>query len=389
MSTPIVWPCPPNWSRPVREQLTWKTNITAAAMSGVSHHAAERRHPRRSFSFELQHAGQARAAAEHLLHTHVGQWWLPIYPDGQTIAAVAAGGVSVACRTAGFDFANGGRAVLVRGDQHELVTVASVGAAAITLSTPTAAAWPAGTRLYPCRLAHLNNDGKHILLTDDKSRRQVSFSIDEQCDWPAQWPPATYRGHAVLDAEPDWSGALEHSLTRRIATVDNQTATPVRFDFAQTTFPTMKHAKKLHGREAQTQWRSLLYALTGRARPVWVPTFASDLLATQTLSGTQIRIAAVGYARLATMPMMHRDVRIELWNGTKLHRRITAATASGDGEVLTLDAALGVSVPAADVRRISLLRLCTLASDNVGIDHITDSDGVAHSSVTFSSIISD
>ena len=98
---------------------------------------------------------------------------------------------------------------------------------------------------------------------------------------------------------------------------------------------------------------------------------------------TDITVQWCGYALYGLARPGIRDIRIELADGSAFCRRVTDATAAADTETLTLDAALGQAVALHQVRQVCYLRLCTLASDTVSIEHLTDADGAARCSLAW------
>ena len=78
------------------------------------------------------------------------------------------------------------------------------------------------------------------------------------------------------------------------------------------------------------------------------------------------------------------DIRIELTDGTAIHRRIAAAVElDAAREQLALDAELPSPIPPGSVRRIHYMALMRAASDAVTIRHLTDGDGAAEAEITF------
>ncbi|SFB65560.1 hypothetical protein SAMN04244574_04842, partial [Azotobacter beijerinckii] len=163
-------------------------------------------------------------------------------------------------------------------------------------------------------------------------------------------------------------------------------------DVAGRAFPVQGHRWLGMGRAERGALRSLLYALRGRQVPVWLPTHAADLepVATVTAVATTLDVANVGYTRFGQSRPGRRDIRIELWDGTAFHRRITGSSElSADVERLAIDSPLGVQVEPAEVLRISWLTLCRLDSDSLEIHHETDSEGVANCALVFRGVRDD
>lgn len=388
-----VWPIPPDWSGGVQESLSWLSDLLVSSATAVSQHRALRAGPRRSFTFDILADGQERRAADMLLAGYGGVWLLPIWPDVQFIGPVSAGATFVACDTDGFDFVEGGKALIwVALNTWVVVQVGTIEAGGLALSGPIAGAWPAGTRLYPLRRARLQNGAEEVLRNDALSRRTLAFDIAESSDWPALSAPSIYLSHLVLDVRPDESDDPVASYARLINVVDNEAALPVTHDFAGVALRTQQSSWKLSGRAEHSWFRSLVYSLAGRCTPIWVPSFASDLKPAAAIGAgsSALTVEWAGYTLFGKGKANRRDVRIELRDGTRHYRRITNAVESGANEVLTLSAPLsGSAIPASRIRVISFMALCTAASDDVEIDHATDQSGIATSTTGWQAVVPD
>lgn len=388
-----VWPIPPDWSGGVQEGLSWLSDTLVASATAVSQHRALRTGPRRSFTFDVLVDGQDRRAADMLLAGHGGVWLLPIWPDVQFIGLVTAGATFVPCETAGFDFVAGGKALIWAGlNTWVVVQISAIGAGGIALIAPVMGSWPAGARLYPLRRARVQNGAEEILRNDTLSRRTLAFDIVEPCDWPALADAPMYLSHLVLDVRPDESDDPAASYARLLAVVDNETALPMTHDVAGVALRAQQSSWKLSGRPEHTWFRSLLYSLAGRCTPIWVPSFASDLkpLAAVGAGSTVLTVEWAGYELFGKGKQNRKDIRIELRDGTRYYRRIVNAVESGAYEVLTLNASLSASsIPASSIRSISFMALCTAASDDVEIDHVTDQSGIATSTTGWQAVVPD
>lgn len=388
---PVPWPVPPDWSDGMRESLAWLTEILRAKRTGHSQHRALRLSPRRGFEFDVVATEQQRRVVDTLVFDRgVTTWALPIWPDVQRLTAPhAAAASTIACRTVGFDFSVGGQAMLWRGvNQFEVVTVAAIAAEGLTLAEPLLAAWPAGTQLYPVRPARLVSGAEERAWNDVTGKRRVSFQLIGPNDWPAVAPTVVYRGFPVLEHRPEESTDPTSGYDRAIEFVDQGTGAVAAFDMTGLAQRTSSHRWLMHGRAEQTSVRSLLYALQGRFAPVWVPSWSADLQLMSNVSAASsvVTVEWCGYTLFGRQQVNRRDIRIELKNGTAIHRRIVGSIEVAGNEQLTFDAPLGIAVTPAQIRCICFMTLCTLASDEVEIEHETDADGVAICNLNFQAV---
>ncbi|KAF7600627.1 MAG: hypothetical protein CGU28_03105 [Candidatus Dactylopiibacterium carminicum] len=387
-----VWPIPPDWTNGVQERLEWSTDVLRASATARSQHRSLRIGPRRSLTFEVFDQAQAFRAARMLLAGHSGLWQLPVWFDVQWFSApLAAASSEIPCATAGFDFIAGGRALLYTSmREHEFVEIEAVDADRLVLAAPTVNAYGAGSRLYPLRLARVEAGAEQRLSNAQLARCSLTFDFVEPCDWPALASATEYLGHPVLEVRPDESSEISQSWERMLSTVDYGIAAPVVHDLSGVALPAQQNRFIVQGRDEHTWLRSLLYTLRGRGTPIWLPSWADDLRPVAAITGAAMSIEWCGYTRLAAGKPNRRDVCIELFDGTRHYRRITAAAeAVGDKETLTLSAALGGTIQPEHIRQVSIMSLATLASDAAEIEHTTDQDGIASVSLGFSAVLPD
>ena len=385
----IGWTFAPDWADGVIERLSSATDILQSE-SAAEQRRALRQAPRREFEASMYVEGRERQLLDLVLRGWSARTWaVPLWHEIQLLRSVVPAGTQfVPCDTAFLDFRAGGLAML-RGESaftSETVAVEQVLDNGLQLARATQMEWPAGTRLYPVRSAQLVEEPSLTRLTDMAISADVHFLVVEPCDWSAVMPGTLYRGHPVFESRPDESEDLTHKLSRLLLTLDNGSALPLYTDTADRALSVVGHRWIDLGREARADVRSFIYAMRGRQKAVWVPTHADDL----TLAGpvtevsTTLGVLNCGYTRFASAKPGRRDVRIELRDGTAIHRRITGSVElSQEIEQLALDSALGRQIQPADVARISWLALFRFDSDTQEIEHQTDSEGIGSWSTVF------
>lgn len=387
-----LWPVPADWGE-VRETLEWLSDVQPAR-NRASYKRQLRQVPRRSFTFDIVTDEQRTRVADTLLNDQGSRTWLlPIWHDVQLLdAELVADSPAIPCRTAGFDFVQGGRAVLWQGlSQWEVVDISGIEVDQLVLADTTTSTWASGTRLYPVRRGHLAEQPQESRWSDNKGKRSVRFSIDEPCAWPAVLPVATYRGYPVLELRTADGEDLSMSFSRSVETVDVGTGPVSRFDWPGRSFRESQVVWNAYGRQENTDLRSLLYALRGRMQTLWLPTWNADLVLTAPISAVAVSMTVewCGYTLYGRAQSNWRDIRIELWGGTVLYRRITGAAEAGGNEVLQLSAALGIALVPSQVRAISFLVLSEQATDAVELIHATDADGLTSVATRFQAVRND
>lgn len=386
---PWVWPV--DWSRSVTERLTWSTDIRCSR-SGAEQRRALRISPRRSFDVSIIAEGAERAYIDLALSEWgASNWAIPIWPDVQFVESLlTAGAMSIPCSTADFDFRDGGLALL-RGEtafDAEAVEIVAVLADQLLLKRPVQSSWPAGSRLYPVRVARLAEMPSVVRKTDQLLTMESRFDVVEPCDWPAESPLEMYRGRPVLSDRPDESTDLTHAHERLLETLDNVVGIPAVHDSARRGFQLQQHRWALDGRRARAAWRSFIYGLRGMQKSIWVPTHADDVRLSATASAKLMPVFRIGYARFGG-GLGRRDLCIELLSGARVYARVTGAIVDGASEILTLDQELENPIAPEQVARISWLGLFRLATDEVVLEHVTDAAGVARAELTWRGVRDD
>lgn len=366
--TPWTWL--PDWSRSILEALEWRTDIIEAE-EGDEQRIALRVTPRQTWEFTATgQANQRQAMEAAMLGWGARVWALPLWPHGATLTgAVAAGATELLVPTLAREFAAGGLALVLSHDgaAAEVVELDSVEADRIVLRRPLLADWPSGGVVFPAKAARLT-DASLARFTGACADAQVRFEVAQANPYAADIDLPLYRGLPVLEYEPDWSTAPTLAARRKVAEIDNDVGVPVWIDRAG--FPTLRQVLRYAplGRAQLDAHRRLLYALRGRQRPLWVPSFADDVtLRVLAADGaTNIDVAAFGYTTHLRHLQGRTDIRIESDQGVQ-YRRIMGSVELGGGlERLGLDSPLSWELnPATDDVMISFLALYRLDSDRI------------------------
>lgn len=372
---PAVFPFRPNWRRAVLERLEWLTDVIE------SHNATEERirlrvHPRRSLEYEILAAeSEARRLDAFLWRHQAEQFLLPIWTDGQHLAAeLAAGALAIPAATAGYDFMDGGRAVLFRDHEtYEEVAIDTVTPDGLTLAAPTARTWAAGTRLFPARLARLPEEQRWKRPTAGVASGVVRLEIENTATQPQ--PDATlYQGVEVNLRRPNWIDDLDASYRRKIARHDYALGPVEVEDLAQLALPARAQGYLLESRADIAAFRGWLEARAGRANAFWAPAWTLDLEQAAPIAADEVVLAvsAIDYEAAYALDPNRRDLALRDRTGAWHFRRIESVAAGGPGvELLTLDAPLGIDAEPGELF-LTWLVLSRLEADAVEIAWQTD-----------------
>lgn len=375
MSTP-VFPFRPNWRSPVLERLEWLTDVLEAK-DATEERIQLRAFPRRSLEYELLEPGNLAARLDALLWGwQAGQYILPIWTDPQKLAAeLTAGATSIPAATTGYDFYAGGRAVLWQDEEnHEAVQIDSIdtdtaGDTFLTLSAATTNTWPAGTRLFPARLARLPASLSLQHPTSALAAGPVRFELDNS-SFTAVADSTTYRGDEVNERRPNWQGGIGVDHLRKIQRYDYELGAIEVDDISGLPALVREHRYLLETRDEIHAWRGWLHARAGRFKKFWQPQWQHDLQLAKAIgaSDNTVTVKALGAEAGYELDPGRQDIALLHNNGTWYFRRVTDISAGAEGEeVLTIDSALGVAIGLNDYRFITWLMLSRFDADAVEI----------------------
>lgn len=326
-----------------------------------------RQSPRIVLGFDGLEERDNRRWMETLVNANgAGLWHIPLVADGLDLAGpITAGATTIAVPTAHRRFQPGGNAILQGATprEHQVLWIDTVEADSITLQDPVNDDWPAGSTLTPTIGGKLVSAPVLPRFTGDAGAYSVSFRTDEPIDIAADFGDATYRGYPVFEHAIDWTTDPTYSADRNLATIDNAIGPTVVYDLAGMVLPAIRFDISLTDRAAIGAYRALLFALSGRWSPIWVPSLAQDVEIQSVHSTTAINVAWMGYSDWPIKPN-RRDLRIERANGSVIYRRVVSVSdIDTDTERLTLDTALPGGFDAADVVSISFMALCCQDAD--------------------------
>lgn len=374
----IVFALRPDWSSGVLEALEW-ANEVLTAWDGTEQRVRLREHPRRTFEFALLTDGGRAQALEALIHGWGGRnYCVPVWTDRSDIASPVSAGTTDLALPADIsthDYHAGGLAVLWAGDaQAEATEILSVTGNALTLKLPLGRAWPAGTRVYPGAVMHLDGTARLDRVTDRIMSARVRF-VDAAYTslTAAEITSQTYRGAHLFLWHPDWGQEHGDEIGRMLAVLDYTTGLVTVDDLTGRAHPTRHMGFLLENRARIHAAKAWLAARAGRVQPFWIPTWSDDLAITRNIQPTDasLYIAAAGLHRFWPDPL-RRDLLIRTMQGDFLRRVTGIQAVSETEESVALDATVGVAVPRAEIVSVHWLQWVRLDADRAEIHWETD-----------------
>ncbi len=179
----------------------------------------------------------------------------------------------------------------------------------------------------------------------------------------------TYLGLDVLDGERhNAREAIAESFGRLGTLIENATGRREFDDHAGIALLARTFTWTARGHAAAQDLYDFLDARQGRLVPFWTPTFSWDLAlaADAGAADAVLTIIAAGYGRFLYSSAARRHLAIFPPGGAPVLRHVTGLDLGAQTEVVHLDAAVGVDLPAA-TSRLCFLVLGRLAEDRTEV----------------------
>jgi hypothetical protein len=323
-----VWTFPPNWTSDVSETWEWRTDILTSD-SGAEQRRTMRLFPRLSFEFKIAASGAIRSYADQFLAAHGSKKiYMPLWYDVMLLsAAVLQGSDDIILTVDGSGVVEGMILCLFNGDPlvYELVEVQSIVNQDIDLVSALAKNWPAGTRVFPVKPGRLLEQPGFNMRSDRISTSDVQFLATDKplmseaflYDYSVVRTNADihyiYEGFPVLTTQPEFITDPNMTYERQVDVLDNDISLPVWSDKAGRSFSTVEIGRYIRGRAEYQKFLRFIRVLRGRAVPIWVPTFAEDLVLTADVPAgrTRIDVQFIGYTRTGGIKPDRQYIMIE------------------------------------------------------------------------------
>jgi hypothetical protein len=379
---------------PVAETMTWVTDVLPAR-DGSEQRRALRETPRLTFEMSIFVDDSSRRRLANILmgkqHSVLGlpAWWniarlsADISVSDTTISVV---------QTSYRDFRVGSLAiVLVDDSDWEVLEIASISTNSITFTSGFTKAFSKNTaKVMPVYAGYLNSLIQRERYRVDLERWLLSFrvydnslNIESTTDWNTYDDGTNTR--VLLDTPNLVDGPYTtDSLSRKIQIVDaDGVGIQKQYSYEQISKPQSQWGHVTQDMRGLWSLRQLLYALRGRYKSFWLPTFAEDIVPRSpgiTASGLFISINNVGYTKHIKSNSPRNNIRLTLNDGTKITRKVTSSTElSPLVEVLSVSSAWGVTASNDEIVRVEFIEQHRFNSDEILITHRT---GTGTASVT-------
>ncbi len=366
-----------DWNEGVEETIEYLTDVLKA-YSDAEQRRAIRSIPRRAVKYRaLTLNARDAAGMESLIWGWQEQpYGVPWWPDAQPLTAdIPAGSFSIPVVTADRLFAPGGLLAIWRDEfTFEALEIATVGANAVTVTSPTQFAWAGGpgTRVVPVVLCRIPASVTVSRYSSEIDQMDLSFIGESGQMAPAPTiSPTEFMGSDVLEVPPNWeSTPLKRTYRRSMVTIDPKVGPIEVIDKGGTAVVGQEFPWWLDTHPVVTSFRAFILRRMGQFKPFWIPTWDQDLILAENVGAADVAITIESefYTRFFFPNEARRFIAfIPVDGSANVYAKITGAIDNGDGtETLTLAAATGKAF-AMGATMISFLTLARLAKDSVAI----------------------
>ena len=375
----------PNWLPGMVETLSFLTEIVNVSRNGKEQRRALRYEPRRTLEYSLALWGANRNKVEAQLYKWRRRTTVVVLDPyrAKVVTGIAPGTLTVVVEGGVPRWAAAGVMVRV---SHPLLpagitsTIASKTNNTLTFTTGASVGWPSGTRLTWAMTARLEDKTKLSHLTDDATTVRMKYNSVPGVD-PAYTPSVNlnfFNGREIFLKKPNWKDSVAEEFQHYLSIVDFQRGKMEFYehiDFAQAIrtvgFSGIREVDIL---EVSDFFRRQL----GRLREFYYPTWQSDIsVKFRILAGnSHLRVDGTDLALSYANQTTHKAVLIQLNNGTYIPMTInsiyTVNDDRGEDTIVSFTTPFTQGIELANVKLVSWLMRCRLASDNLEIKWLSD-----------------
>lgn len=380
----------PNWQDQVVETLEWLTSVTESPLA-VEQRMGLRLSPRKMVEMSHTLFGPKRTYFDLFITAGGGSpIYLPLFYDvGKIGSALSIGDTTISVDTTYSELRDCRRAVLISDASvpvYEVIEIWAHSDTELTLVAGIKKNWSIGTKIYPAIKVKVETQPSGNRHADRAYKARTRFISLDSNNSSATVSFGLFQNQLVLEEEPNEVSPLSFQYDRKTFSIDRKVGLQQISDIAP--FINESYSWYAKGRPALWRLRAIFYALQGRRRPIWIPSYFSDfeLVANTAADATVLNVKRCGYSDTGG-PFANREfILIHMRSGVRIYRKITAAAivgAEGLTENLSLDSAPGINLTADNVLRISFLHFSRLDQDSIELTHHTDTKGLTTANSVF------
>lgn len=323
--------------------------------------------PRRRFEHTYRMtAREYERARLSMRGVHPGSFDVPDWPDFRACEAEVGDNALVFDNTSPELTSSMSLIIWQDSDTYETLNVSLSSSTGVTLGSPLTNDYPRGRvmRVLDCESPSGLSASKPVGPIRETQVEWVCYDDDLPAEDTSDF--STYRSEFLLDDCPQVGGdALPESVQRMFEMVDNMVARPFIDSSREQASEVFGLAWQPESRALAWALRRKLYALRGRQKAFWMPSYNNglELAVTANAGAGTVTIRdvnlAIGY------PDGVADIYFLLRNGTVITRRTTAITPGASTEVLTLSGTMPVTVTQSNIVMFCTLGRMRLAQDRI------------------------
>lgn len=376
----------PNWEGGITERLEWNTE-TLASESDREQRRSLRRYARRTFEAGFMRRDVRRARLfNFFLGAGSAEFLLPLWHEQFKIPATLGSTVQFPSASLAYrEFAAGDLVLVSNGDptDYEILSVLSVntGTDVLTLNAAPTGTWPAGSRLFPLRVARALEVSQFDNLTDRVATVRVRFHLKEHEKWPA---PSWGSASPLFTFKVNRGVSLNVGLDRTTDTIiDTEIGRVETYDIYERTRMSMRFGMTLRGRTKVHAFRQFIHMARGRAVRFWMPSLTLDLIGLGDFSGSYIDVRNVGLVEYLKRAQDNRTVIGFLFNNgnATIYRNVTTITETLSGERVFLQSALPSTLDLDTIERVEFIIPARFDQDGFELTHLVDDSVAVQTSV--------
>lgn len=377
----------PNWKDGIVERLDYLSEILNSE-SDTEQRRALRLYPRRSFEAGFARHNVRRARLESFfLGVGRRECLMPMWHEAFTLTSALGATLdfpedSLAYR----EFFAGDLVWVNAGDPNagEVLTIQAVDLALdrITFQSSPVGSWPAGSKLYPLRVAHVLDATQMSNVTDRVGTLQARFTLKETQKWPdPSWGFCAPIFRFPINRATPLSLAFNHPTA---SVIDTDFGAFEVYDIFSVARESITAGLVIRGRANMRAYRQFIAMARGKTQRFWFPSLTADLIANENIGGADyIDVADVGMTEYIKRS---QDVRVMVGVVFKsarptLYRRVREIV---QGSSTTERIYFEKDMPAinvSDIERIMFVLPVRFDQDGFEFTHLTDGNSVVRTSV--------
>lgn len=376
----------PNWQDGVTESLEWKTEVMASE-SDREQRRSLRRYPRRSFEAGfMRHDLRLSRLLNFLIGSGSSEMLLPLWHEQFKIPATLTGTLQFPSASLAYrEFFAGDLVWVNNGDplDGEVLQIASAdtGTDLVTFTAAPVGTWPAGSRVFPLRVARALEVSQFDHMTDRVARAQIRFHLKEHEKWPApSWGSASPLFAFKINRGVSLNVILDRTTD---VIIDNDIGRVETFDIYERTRLSSRFSMTLRGRTRVHAFRQFIHMARGKTVRFWMPSLTLDLIALGDMSGSHIDVRNAGLVEYLKRAQDTRAmVAFVFRNGdATVYRKVTLITETLSGERVFLQTALSGTIDPANIERLQFVVPARFDQDSFDLVHVVDDSAVVQTSV--------